>query len=58
MSRKILVPGSNSPCTVIRRVEKENVSRFVVSREIVFDAIDEWHRQNGHMGQDRTWEYC
>jgi transposase InsO family protein len=26
--------------------------------EEVFDAIDEWHRGNNHMGQERTWTYC
>jgi hypothetical protein len=41
---------------VIRRVEKGNVGGIVVSRETVFDAIDEWH--NGHMGQERMWGYC
>ena len=55
---EILVPGSDTPRTVIRRVEKGNIGRIVVSRETVFDAIDEWHRQNGHMGQERTWGYC
>ena len=30
----------------------------MVSREKVFHAIDEWHRGNGHMGQERTWKYC
>ena len=24
----------------------------------VFNCIDEWHRDNGHMGQERTWGYC
>jgi hypothetical protein len=24
----------------------------------VFDAIDEWHLGNNHMGQERTWTYC
>ncbi len=55
---EILVPGSDSPCMVIRRVEKANVGRIVVLRETVVGAIDEWHRQNGHMGQERTWRYC
>ena len=46
--------------TVLRRIEKEGkVGRIVVSRESVFDAIDEWHRTgNGHMGQERTWTAC
>ncbi len=29
-----------------------------MSREEVFDCIDEWHRDNGHIGQERTWGYC
>jgi hypothetical protein len=29
-----------------------------VSREQVIHCIDEWHRDNGHMGQERTWGYC
>ena len=29
-----------------------------LSREELFDAIDEWHHQNGHLGMERTWEYC
>jgi hypothetical protein len=29
-----------------------------VSREELFDAIDDWHTNNGHLGQERTWKYC
>ena len=53
----IQVPGSD-PRTVIRRLENGKIGRIVVSRESVFDAIDEWHRGNGHLGQERTWGYC
>ena len=47
-----------SPRTIIRRIEKKAVGRIVVSREQVFDAIDEWHRHNGHLGQERTHTFC
>ena len=40
-----------------RIVEKEE-GRIVISREELFDAINEWHHLNGHLGQERTWEYC
>jgi hypothetical protein len=46
------------PCTVLRWREKGIIGQIVVSREEVFDCIDEWHRSNGHMGQERTWGYC
>ncbi len=55
---KIQVPGQD-PTTVVRRIEKNRqVGRIVVSRETVFDAIDEWHRYSGHLGQERTWTFC
>jgi hypothetical protein len=54
----IVVPGSDTPHTVLRRLEKVAIGRIFVSREQVFDCIDEWHRDNGHMGQERTWGYC
>jgi hypothetical protein len=37
---------------------KKDAGRIVVSREQVFDAIDEWHQGHAHMGQERTWTYC
>ena len=45
---------------VLRRKEggKPNGGRIVVSRDQVFDAIDEWHRTKGHMGMERTHNYC
>ena len=43
----ITAPGSE-PRTVIRRIEDGKIGRIVVSRESVFDAIDEWHHGNGH----------
>jgi len=51
----IQVPGEE-PRVVIRRMEKGKIGRIVVSRETVFEAIDEWHRRNGHLGQERTWQ--
>jgi hypothetical protein len=55
---EIIVPGSDTPHTVLRRLESGAIGRIVVSREEVFQCIDEWHRANGHMGQERTWGYC
>jgi hypothetical protein len=48
---------------VLRRHElgkdgKHFAGRIVVSREQVFDAIDEWHQGHARMGQERTWTYC
>ncbi len=37
---------------------KKVAGQIVVSREQVFDAIDEWHQGHAHMGQERTWTYC
>lgn len=59
----IQVPG-DEPRTVLRRLEKNErtgrfeIGRIVLSRESVFQAIDEWHRSNGHLGQERTWNFC
>ena len=53
----IVVPGEDQPKTIVRRYEDTGKNRIVVSREKVFDAIDEWHRESGHMGQERTWTY-
>ena len=53
----INVPG-NGPRTVLCRLEKGKIGRIVVLRESVFNAIDEWHRGNGHLGQERTWQFC
>ena len=55
---EIVIPGSDMPRTVLRRMESGAIGRIVVSREEVFNCIDEWHRDNGHMGQERTWGYC
>jgi hypothetical protein len=30
-----------------------------VSKERIFDAINEWHRDGGvHFGSEHTWTYC
>jgi len=58
---EIYVPGSDEPEFVVRRREtgkNKGKDRIVLSREKVFDAIDDWHRGNGHMGQERTWKFC
>jgi hypothetical protein len=59
---QIQVP-CEQPRVVLRRREldkdgKKVAGRIVVSREQVFDAIDEWHRGHAHMGQESTWTYC
>jgi hypothetical protein len=59
---QIQVPCKHT-CIVLRRGElgkdeKKVAGRTVVSREQVFDAIDEWHQGHAHMGQERTWTYC
>ena len=51
------LPGQQIP--VFRRIEPDRaVGRVVVSQETVFNAIDEWHCLKGHMGQERTHNYC
>ena len=56
---EIMVPGQMCPRKVVRRFGKDGQpGRIVVNRDQLFDAIDEWHRQNGHLGQERTWNYC
>ena len=60
---EIYVPGDLEPHTVAKRL-KMNVKGdrvpggIVVTRETLFNAIDEWHCGNGHLGQERTWTYC
>lgn len=55
----IELPDGSSK-TILRRKEAKYASggRIVVSREYVFDAIDEWHRKRGHLGQERTHAFC
>ena len=56
---EIVVPGQMCPRKVVRRLGKDGQpGRIVVNRDQLFDAIDEWHRQNGHLGRERTWNYC
>ncbi len=59
---QIQVPHEE-PCIVLRQCEldedgKNDAGWIVVSREQVFDAIDEWHQGHAHMGQELTWTYC
>jgi hypothetical protein len=62
-AEEIQYPGS-TPCSIVRRLEgkrkgkKKKPGRIVVSQEQVFDAIDEWHPGNGHVGTERTSTYC
>jgi len=63
---EVWAPGDDKPRQVLRRLEAKKGSldktlqegRIVVSREELFDAINEWHQHSGHLGQERTWEYC
>ncbi len=63
----ILPPGQTEPRKVLRRYEHaikhDKTSpmiegRIVTCEEDLFDAIDEWHSANGHLGFERTWTYC
>jgi hypothetical protein len=63
-AEEIQVPGSY-PRIIVRRLESKGkgkkakvAGRLVVSREKVFNAIDEWHHGNGHVGMERTSTYC
>ena len=63
---EVWAPGDDKPRQVLRRLEAKKGSldktlqegRIVISREELFDAINEWHQHSGHLGQERTWEYC
>jgi hypothetical protein len=62
---EIFPPGAYQPRYVLKHLEKSKdkphemvPGRIVLSRDELFDAIDEWHHQNGHLGQERTWKFC
>jgi hypothetical protein len=60
---EVFPPGTLEPRTAVKRmVENEEgkmvVSRIVTCRENVFEAVDEWHQGNSHLGLERTWTYC
>ncbi len=60
---EVFPPGNLEPCTVVKRMVENEEGKMVVGgtvtcRENVFEAIDEWHRGNGHLGSERTWMYC
>lgn len=51
--------GEEGRTILLRKEPKQkNGGRIVISRERVFDAIDEWHRERGHLGQERTHNFC
>ena len=56
---EIWAPGDPAPRTVLRRLERNKDTqlvepgRIILSREEVFDGINEWHHFQGHMGQER-----
>ncbi len=41
-----------------KKKKKKKPGRIAISREQVFDAIDEGHSGNGHVGMERTATYC
>ena len=62
---EVWAPGDFAPRQVLRRFEATKdqpkvlqLGRIVISREELFDAINEWHHQHGHLGQERTWNFC
>jgi hypothetical protein len=51
----IIYPPGGQVCTAMRRLEKNKMGRMkpgqiAVSMEEIFDAINEWHLWNNHMG--------
>ena len=46
--------------TILCQKESKYTSggKIVVSHEYVFDAIDEWHRKCGHLGQEQMHAFC
>jgi hypothetical protein len=49
--QEVLAPGDLEPCQVLRRLElNKEEGRIVISREELFNAINEWHHLNGHLG--------
>ena len=52
------IGGNARPILRQKEDTHEKGGRIVVSREAVFDAIDEWHREKGHIGQERTHAFC
>ncbi len=59
-TEEICVPGEFEPRNILRKYDKKDGTsgRIVVSREELFDSIDDWHTKIGHLGQERTWKYC
>ncbi len=60
---EVFPPGNLEPRTVVKRMVENEEGKMVVSgimtcRENVFEAIDNWHWGNGHLGLERTWMYC
>ncbi len=60
---EVFPPGNLEPCTVVKRMVENEEGKMVIGgivtcREIVFKAIGEWHRGNGHLGSKRTLTYC
>ena len=59
-TEEICVPGKFEPRNILRKYDKKDGTsgRIVVSREELFDSIDDWHTKNGHLDQESTWKYC
>ena len=59
---EICLPGAKEPRTVVKQMVKNGIGEMVpggvvIYRETIFEAIDEWHRGNGHLGTERTWTF-
>ena len=49
----MFAPGDTAPRTILRKYNPDgSKGHIVVSREQLFDAIDEWHEHSGHLGQE------
>ena len=57
-TEEVWANGDPEPRTILRKFNKDGTpGRIVVSREQLFEAIDDWHSE-AHLGQERTWKFC
>jgi hypothetical protein len=58
-TEEVWANGDPAPRTILRKYNKDGTPGcIVVSREQLFEAIDDWHSKTGHLGQERTWQFC
>jgi hypothetical protein len=60
---EVFPPGNLEPSAVVKRMVENEEGKMVVGgivtcRENIYEAIDEWHRGNGHLSLEITWTYC